>query len=286
MTTKSAVALVAALASAGCSSNAGAIFSAQPATPSRRASGSPIQHVVFIVQENRSFNNLFMGFPGATTATYGFDTDGNKIVLQPVGLKTQWDIDHSSNAFFAACDGTGSLPGTDCKMDGWNNENASIHHPPNPAYAYVPRSEIKPYWTMAKQYVLADETFASNLDASFVAHQYAVAAYASRAVDGPAGPWGCEGGKPDTVPTLTARRTIGKRIVTCFDNPTIGRGAMQPAYRGATTPGASTDDGGIWSAYQADRRFSKARIGTPTSSIPRRSSSPTSATDSSRTSRG
>jgi len=30
---------------------------------------SPIEHIVLIVQENRTFNNLFATFPGATGAT-------------------------------------------------------------------------------------------------------------------------------------------------------------------------------------------------------------------------
>ena len=30
-----------------------------------------IQHVVIVIQENRSFNNLFYGFPGAKTVTSG-----------------------------------------------------------------------------------------------------------------------------------------------------------------------------------------------------------------------
>ncbi|MEO6991001.1 MAG: hypothetical protein ABI346_02470, partial [Candidatus Baltobacteraceae bacterium] len=41
-------------------------------------SGSPIQHVIFIVQENRSFNNLFMGYPNALTQNYGYDSSGNR----------------------------------------------------------------------------------------------------------------------------------------------------------------------------------------------------------------
>ena len=43
---------------------------------SRAATSSKIQHIVIIVQENRSFNNLFYGFPGARTATYGYNTKG------------------------------------------------------------------------------------------------------------------------------------------------------------------------------------------------------------------
>jgi len=38
----------------------------------RHASSSKIQHIVIIVQENRSFNNLFYGFRGATTVTVSY----------------------------------------------------------------------------------------------------------------------------------------------------------------------------------------------------------------------
>ena len=74
-------------------------------------SSSKIQHVVIIVQENRSFNNLFYGFRGATTVKYGYNTSGEKIALQPVGLETTWDILHDYYDFLQSCNGTGSYPG-------------------------------------------------------------------------------------------------------------------------------------------------------------------------------
>src|SRR5271166_1651387 len=70
-----------------------------------KASGK-IQHVVIIVQENRSFNNLFYGFKGATYATYGYDSNGNKVTLNPIPLETNWDVEHDSWGFEAACNGT------------------------------------------------------------------------------------------------------------------------------------------------------------------------------------
>jgi phospholipase C len=222
---------------------------------SKGDTGTPIKHVVFVIQENRSFNNLFMGFPGATTAKYGYDQSGNKIEIKARDLGAQFDLGHASAAFFAACDGTGKLPGTDCKMDGWNNEGASGHYPANPAYSYVPEKEIAPYWAMAQQYVLADDAFASNLDGSFIAHQYAVAAYASRGVDFPDGPWGCPGGTSDTVATLKKDRTIGPPITACFENPTIASEADAAKVSWRFYAGAVGGDGGIWSAYQADGKI-------------------------------
>ena len=239
---------------AGCS--AASNTANLPAAPSARrhaTSRNPIEHVVFIIQENRSFNNLFLGYPGATTQNYGYDTHGNKISLQPIGLATGWDIDHSAQGFFNACDGTGSLPGTDCRMDGWNTEQTTLHAPANAQYAYVPRAQIRPYWEMARAYVLADNAFQSNLDGSFVAHQYAIAAYASSTVDTPLGEWGCSGGKRDTVPRLTAQRAIGSRIPACFDYPSIASEADAAGVSWRSYAGSVDGDGGLWSAYQALR---------------------------------
>jgi phospholipase C len=251
------LATVALLAVGACSGfgtgNPPAAGSFRPETAMARASGSPIQHVVFIIQENRSFNNLFMGFPKAKTQNYGYDMHGNKIVLHSQTLKTEWDIDHSANAFFVACDGTGKLPGTQCKMDGWNDQYAGPGgYPRNFAYAYTPLSEIQPYWDMAKQYVLADRMFPSNLDGSFIAHQYAVAAYASHAVDYPDSSWGCQGGPHDTIQTLTEQRTIGPRTPVCFDNPTLGNAADAVGVSWRFYTGPIGGDGGLWSAYAAD----------------------------------
>ncbi len=252
-------ALLAASAASLSGCYSAAVSGMPPSAPinALRKTASPIKHVVFIIQENRSFNNLFMGYPGTATQSYGYDTSGNKIDLQPEDLSTIWDIDHSANAFFAACDGTGSLPGTDCKMDGWNNEISTLHHPPNPAYSYVPRNQITPYWTMAQRYVLSDENFTSSLDASFSSHQYAVAAYAHRAVNGPSGDWGCEGDKSDTIATLTDARTYGPRVAPCFDSPTLGREADKAGLTWRFYAEAVGDLGGMWSAYQADREVYK-----------------------------
>ncbi|MGC1381429.1 MAG: alkaline phosphatase family protein, partial [Candidatus Baltobacteraceae bacterium] len=134
-----------------------------------------ITHVVYIVQENRSFDNLFQGYPGADTVSSGKNSQGQTIKLQPVSLSDQYIIDHSAKAMFSACDGTGKLPGTHCRMDGFNLE-VSAGGPLNPEYVYVPHDESKPYFDMAHEGVLADRMFQSQLDESFTAHQYIIAA--------------------------------------------------------------------------------------------------------------
>jgi phospholipase C len=251
-----------ALSLAACGGNGGFSSVPQGARDGYRlhhhASSSKIQHIVIIVQENRSFNNLFYGFPGAKTAKYGYDSNGKKVTLEPVGLETSWDIDHSFVAFLAACNGTGSYPGTHCRMNGFNNQTWFCGHTnqpkcPNsdPPYSYVPHDETKPYFYLGKHYVLADEMYASNVDASsFVSHQYIIAGQASSSVNYPNEAWGCEGGYTDYIGTINQERQYGSNIHMCWSNETLGdemdAAGLSWAYYASTVDG----DGGIWSAYQ------------------------------------
>jgi len=271
------LALAGALLLAGCSS-----FALRPSTTALGAfaqddtlpymrGGAPLQaldttgagkisHVVFIVQENRSFDNLFQGYPGADTVSKGKNSKGETVQLQPKGLGYQLSIDHSAQAMFEACDGAGKLPGTDCRMDGFNLEQSWPPLQQNPQYVYVPHSDSAPYFAMAQEWVLADKTFASQLDESFVAHQYMIAAQADWAVDLPVTTWGCGASKVDTIPTITKdRNPNGPAMKPCFDYETLGdefdkaklswRFYASPFGKDSTSPGAE------WSAYRAVRHI-------------------------------
>ncbi len=223
-------------------------------------SSEKIKHIVIIVQENRSFNNLFYGFPGAKTVRSGYDSANDKVRLVPIGLETTWDISHNSGDFFHACNGTGSIPGTDCQMNGFDKEpilagcgTRSNPCPKHPQYGYVPHSESKPYFDMATQYVLADQMYGSNFDSSsFVSHQYIIAGQAQSSVDYPFSAWGCPGGSGDDIYMVGPQRQIpdGQELA-CWDPTTLGdeldAGGISWAYYTSQVRG----DGGIWSAYQA-----------------------------------
>jgi phospholipase C len=231
----------------------------------RGASSGKIKHIAIIVQENRSFNNLFYGFPGAETVKYGYGTSGNKIKLLPIGLETIWDVDHSSKSFFQACNGAGSIPGTKCKMNGFDQERVMCGQPWNPCpikhpqYAYVPYSETRPYFDIGKQYVLADEMYASNFDASsFISHQYIISGQAKSAVDYPFGYWGCPGGPGDDISKVGPQRQIPYGYeLACWDPTTLGDELDNAGISWAFYTSTYFGDGGIWSAYQAIKHIYK-----------------------------
>lgn len=227
---------------------------------SRSGPSGLIQHVVFIIQENRSFDNLFQGYPGADTQPYGYDSNDNRVMLKPMSLKSRYDLGHSSGDFFHACNGKGSVAGTNCQMNGFNLEWSARGKKCSVCeYGYVPQSETVPYFDMAAQYVIGDRMFTSNLDASFVSHQYAIAGQADGAVNLPSGAiWGCGGGPSDTVDTLTQSRAFGPAIQACFENETIGdeADAAGVTWRYYAEALNSCQVGcGVLSAYQAIGRI-------------------------------
>ncbi|HXO16534.1 MAG TPA: alkaline phosphatase family protein [Candidatus Dormibacteraeota bacterium] len=255
--------LLPALSLAGCAAGS------QPAVPymqSRTAlsgladtGAGKIKHVIFIVQENRSFDNLFQGYPGADTVSSGTNSIGKRIKLKPISLADKYEVDHSAEAMFAACDGTGRLPGTDCRMDAFDKESV-FGGPPNAAYVYVPHKESKPYFDMAHQWVVADRMFQSQLDESYVAHQYVIAAQAAWTVDLPQLVWGCGGGPTDTIPTITPTRdTNGRRVKPCFDYVTLGdeldRANLSWRFYASELGSGSSDGGAVWSAYRSVRHI-------------------------------
>jgi len=247
----------------GCMSNAQPPLRSTQVTalvrPATTGAGK-ITHVIYVIQENRSFDNLFQGYPGANTVSEGMNSQGQTIQLQPVSLAKVYQIDHSAQAMFAACNGTGSLRGTDCRMNGFDQEE-SYGGPPNPQYVYVPRAESQPYFDMAHEWVVADNMFQSHLDESFVSHQYAIAAQAKSSVNLPAFIlWGCEGGPSDTISTITqTRNPNGPQQRACFDYTTLGDelDAAHLTWRFYAV-GYENDrggNGGTWSGYQAVRHI-------------------------------
>jgi len=141
--------IVAILAAAGCNGGGAALPSGGPQAPSSKAKASPIEHVVLIIQENRSFDDFFATFPGAGGATQGEEKvkkDG-KWVDEPVTLQQQplvfkHDFEHCHRAFETDYDGG--------KMDGFNLETLGECATQGPGagtlpYQYVEESQIQPY---------------------------------------------------------------------------------------------------------------------------------------------
>ena len=138
---------------------------------------NPFKHVVVVVQENRTPDNLFHGlltWPGINPknykiATVGKNSKGQFIPLTPVPLGISYDLSHKHEAFLAMYDGG--------KMDG--ADKIQCHPttgtcPANPQFKYVDNSQhiLDPYLTLAAQYGWANYMFQTNQGPSYPAHQF------------------------------------------------------------------------------------------------------------------
>ena len=159
-----------------------------------------IQHIIVVMQENRSVDNLFNGFPGANTQNYGTDIHGNKIMLKSESLVSA-DMGHSHYDFLTDCNYPSQVPTiwqtASCQMNNFPYDGSSSPDGSN-AFFYVNPQYTQPYWQMAQTFTFGDNMFERNTGPSFPSHQYMIAAQSADADENPngaddTGKWGCAG---------------------------------------------------------------------------------------------
>jgi len=193
-----------------------------------RLKGNPITHIVVIVQENRTVDNLFQGFnsayPGAglDVQDHGSNSHGRQQFLQQVSFKGSFDPTHAHANWLAEYNGG--------QMNGWDRERFVCHHhcATATAFGYVPSSETVPYFKLAHNFAIADHVLQANQGPSFEAHQYLIAGQAGGFTSGYSerdnpkthgkdklGTGGCDvpGATVRTINVQTGKR--GKKIFPC-----------------------------------------------------------------------
>ena len=134
---------------------------------------NPINHIVVIMQENRSFDNYFGTYPGANGIPKGtcvpLSPDNPSVGCVKPFLSTDvisGDLPHGYQSSVVGYDNG--------KMDGFmvgENENPKT-------MTYYDNKTIPYYWDLAKNYVLADNFYSSVLSYSLPNHWYALAGQA------------------------------------------------------------------------------------------------------------
>ncbi len=166
---------VTALGVAGCSASASV-----PSASGNAPQFGKIKHVVFIIQENHTFDSIFGGpnpFPGAETASSGL-SNGVTVPLQPQPMGDSGGPNGLDNAYLDwsnSCDLDTTIPlqvgqPWPCKMNGFFKVRGGTAT--DNAYTYADYDQTAPYFDMAHKYALADHFFASHNSESYTAHQY------------------------------------------------------------------------------------------------------------------
>jgi phospholipase C len=207
----------------------------------------PIKHVVFLIKENRTFDNLFGTFPGANGVSFGFDNG----IRRPLTPGTDGGIGSEDIPHCYICSRTAWDHG---KMDGFNQSAVSDQW----SYTQLQRSQLPNYWHWATQFVLADRFFSSAQGPSFPNHLYAIAAQSGGAHDNPrrtgafrsSNTFGCDAPKGQTV-TVVDSEGKQRQVQPCFEFQTEGDLLNGAGINWAYYAADPNQLGYIWSAYSA-----------------------------------
>jgi phospholipase C len=184
--------------------------------------GSPIQHVVLIMKENRSFDHYFGLFPGVNGASTGELSDGTVIPLPRARDPLADGIGHSTGDFFKAYNGG--------RNNGFDLEAGAIQNGEYASYGQMHEEDIPNYWSYASHFGLGDNMYSDFHGPSFANNLYAVAAQAGRydaTLDHrsvwtvPMGPnlnnrWGCSN-PPGTLVTMIAPNGAKSKVYPCYE---------------------------------------------------------------------
>ncbi len=179
-----------------------------------------IQHVVFIMKENRSFDEYFGTYPGANGATTAPISTGQIIPLGHTPDMTPRDITgHGWYDYSNGFDG-GKLDYFDIIPGGSLNEDYL-------ALTQMQQADLPNYWQYAQNFVLADNAFSSFRGATWPNHLYMVGGQSEGVFLNPLfnnqtpNSWGCD----SPAGTLTRMLDINSGVVTspfpCLDFTTI-----------------------------------------------------------------
>lgn len=171
-----------------------------------------IQHTVFIINENHTFDNFFGTFPGAEGTTSGELSNGQWIPVsvlpdryQGATLCNSWDC--SIQAIDAG------------KMDKFDVISGGTRS----AYTQVTEQEIPNYWAYASHFALADHYFTSVHGPSLPNHLFTIAAQSGGAIDngGNSGSAiNCDGSVSGSVPVIDEYGNLSQHS-PCFDFKTL-----------------------------------------------------------------
>ena len=218
-----------------------------------RAQIGSFQHIVVIVQENRTPDNLFQGLCAGpygsadlcstipNSSQYNIQTQNWLDKHSPVGvtqpapvpLANAYDLSHAHSAFVSMCD-LNTLTG--CRMDGAGDISCSGTCPAKPQFRYVDNSTgiVNPYLIMARQYGWANYMFQTNQGPSFPAHQFlfggtsapsaaddAKGTFASENMSGTSATAGCAAPAGTTVELIDSSGKEDQKIYPCFEHQTM-----------------------------------------------------------------
>jgi phospholipase C len=139
-----------------------------------------IDHIVFIIKENHSFDNYFGRFPGADGATTARVSTGETAPLRDTPDQVAPDIDHSPEATYLAYNGG--------RMDQFDRIPGAVTLGVDNANTQMREDDIPDYWAYARHFTLDDHFFSTIMGPSLPNHLVTIAAQTGASTPTPPAP--------------------------------------------------------------------------------------------------
>lgn len=175
-----------------------------------------IQHIIFIIKENRTFDNYFGTYSGADGATTATISTGQVVPLGRTPDQTARDI--AGHGWYDAIAGTDNG-----LMDQYDLIPGASVNGDMLGLSQLTQSDIPNYFAYAQNFVLADRMFSSMKGASWANHLYIVGAQAGGAFTIPkttVNSWGCDANPTASVQVWEDDDTV-EAPFPCFDFQTL-----------------------------------------------------------------
>jgi phospholipase C len=207
-----------------------------------------IAHIVFILEENRSFDNVFGRFPGADGASAATVDVGGHVAttaLVPEPYYAWHDLGHDLGDAEAAIDRG--------RMDGFSHETYADLFGDKAAYQQLGPQDVPNLYAYARHFTLADHTFAPVPTPTFPVHLHTIAAQDGGVVSNPqngSNAWGCDAARG----TYVLRQTAPGRIVKsypCYTFATLATSLDKAHLSWRYYAAPPSDLGYIWSTFDA-----------------------------------
>jgi phospholipase C len=199
-----------------------------PAHLSPRQDITNINHIVFLVKENRSFDHVFGAYPGANGTTTALLSTGQIVAMGhssdtlPADICHAWVCTHQDINYG--------------RMDQFDAQATCLQNGRLVCASQFMQQDIPGYFAYANAFTLGDSMFSSINATSFPNHLYTIAASSGGVIAQaytPSGATaiGCQSIAGSTVRTMDSNGAVWFQF-PCFDIATLGDLPARPALLG------------------------------------------------------
>lgn len=182
------------------------------------APAGPIQHIIVIIRENHSYDQMFGHFPGGAGTTVGTLPNGRRVPLARTPTRLWTDVSHTAAAAQTAINHG--------RMNGFALIHGAVQHGHAVSLSQYAPSQIPGYWAYAQHFTLMDHFFAAVAGPSYPNHLVLVSGASQNVVSNPStrwrGLWGCDATGRPVVTAYNQRTDRAYRATACFNSPTLG----------------------------------------------------------------